>query len=276
LVKFKTIYVVFNVVIISSFAFMFFLPLVMLGPEYFDLFVARNWIAGLLFLAALVVINLYFLRNWKLFRLLEQQDWPAVTRLLHERVYERRSLSSKNVKMLLNAYLISSRLDDMLALSAFVEENRPRLMARFALPFGIPHLLRNEPEQAERFFGKYLESPGAKQPDWLAWNHAFALLQQKKVEPARSELLAVLGRNPEPVLRLLSLYMLHSVTGEGEETAERIEVERNALAGRFTTERWRKEVEAASKNVEVVLLSAILREAETWLFADRQGAAFRE
>jgi hypothetical protein len=269
-VRFKTIYVVFNVVIVASFGFMFFLPLLMLGPEYFDLFVSRNWIAGLLFLAALVVINLYFLRNWNLFRLLEQEDWPAVTRLLEERIRRRGSLTRNNVKMLVNAYLISSRLDDLLSLSSFVEEKRPRLMGRFALPFGIPYLLRNEPAEAERFFGRFRGDRHAAHSEWLAWNHAFALLQQKKVEAAGSELREVLERNPEPVLRLLTLYMLDSVTGEKEEPAGRIETERAALAARFAPERWRKEVEGASKNVEVLLLSAILRDAEAWLFAGRE------
>jgi hypothetical protein len=270
-VRFKTIYVVFNVVIVASFALMFFLPLLMLGPEYFDLFVSRNWIAGLLFLIALAVINLYFLRNWTLFRLLEQEDWPAVTRLLEERIHRRGSLTRNNVKMLLNAYLIGSRLEDILSLSSFVEQNRPRLMGRFALPFGIPYLLRNEPEQAEKFFGRFRGDRRAVHRGWLAWNHAFALLQQKKVESARAELQEVLARSPEPVLRLLTLYMLDSVTGEKEEPAPRVKAERAALAARFTPERWRKEVEGASKNVEVLLLSAILRDAEAWLFAEREA-----
>jgi len=71
--KFKTIYILFNAVILISFAFIFFMPLLLLGSDYFSLFVAKNWIAGVLFVITLIIINGYFLANWKLFRLLESR-----------------------------------------------------------------------------------------------------------------------------------------------------------------------------------------------------------
>ena len=264
--KFKTIYILFNAVILASFALIFFLPLLMLGPEYFSIFVSRNWIAGLLFLATLVAINLYFLGNWKLFRLLEQEDWPALIQLLEDRVYRRKGLSRNNIKMLVNAYLITSRLDEILSLSAFVEQNRPELTKRFALPFGIPYLLRNDPETAERFFGKFRQDKGATDHDWLVWNYAFALLQQKRVQAAKAALLDVLDRRPEPVLHLLTLYMLDSVSGKDDESSSRIESGRGELARRYTPQSWRRAVDSASKNLEVVLLSPIVQDASAWLF----------
>jgi hypothetical protein len=266
LVKFKTIYILFNAVILVSFALIFFLPLIMLGPEYFSIFVSRNWIAGMLFLATLVIINVYFLRNWRLFRLLEQEDWPALIQLLEDRVYRRKRLMRNNIKMLVNAYLITSRLGEILSLSAFVEQNRPELIKRFALPFGIPYLLQNDPKAAERFFGKFRQVKGATDYHWLVWNYAFALLQQKQVEAARTALLDVLDQEPEPVLRLLTLYMLDSVSGKDDEYGSLIETGRGELTRRYTPESWGRAVDSASKNLEVVLLAPIVRDASAWLF----------
>jgi len=275
-VKFKTVYVLFNAVILLSFAFIFFLPLLMLGPDYFSVFVSRNWIAGVLFLGTLLIVNLYFLRNWKLFQSLEREDWPAVIQLLEQRVFVRRRLARNNVKMLVNAYLITSKLDEILKLSAFVEENRPGLMTRFALPFGIPYLLRDDPAAAERFFGRFQEVKGAADRNWLAWNYAFALLQQKQVDAARAALIEVLDRRPEPVLQLLTLYMLDSAVREDEQVAERVRAGRAELTRRYSPEAWRRTVDSGSRNMEVVLLSPIVRDASAWLFpgpgaGERQG-----
>ncbi|MBN1834220.1 MAG: hypothetical protein JW820_00140 [Spirochaetales bacterium] len=265
--KFRTVYILFNAVILLSFAFIFFLPLLMLGPDYFSLFVSRNWVAGALFAATLVIVNVYFLRNWRLFRLLEQEDWPAVIRVLEERVLTRRRLSRSNVKMLVNAYLITSRLQELRELAGLVEEHRPGLMRRFALHFGVPYLLREEPAAAEGYFGRVREIKGVADRDWLAWNYGFALLQQKRLDPARAVLLGILDRRPEPVLELLTLYILRSALGEEEQVRERVRTGRDALARRFTPETWKRRLESGSKNLEVVLLSPILRDAGAWLFA---------
>jgi hypothetical protein len=62
--KFKTIYILFNAVILLSFGFIFLMPLFLLGTDYFALFLSKNWIAGVLFLLTLIIINGYFL-FWK-------------------------------------------------------------------------------------------------------------------------------------------------------------------------------------------------------------------
>lgn len=269
--KFKTVYILFNAVILASFVFIFFLPLLMLGPEYFSVFVSRNWVAGVLFLVTLVIINLYFLRNWKVFRLLEQEHWPALIELLEERVYQRRRLARANIKLLVNAYLITSKLEEILRLAAFVEEHRPALMKRFALSFGIPYLLRDDPEAAERFFGRFLRTRGAADRNWLAWNYAFSLLRQKQVEAATAALLEVLDRRPEPVLELLTLYMLDSAAGEDQEISQRIRAGRARLSRRYTPERWRRTADWGTKTMEVVLLSPIVRDASAWLFSPKEA-----
>ena len=87
--KFKTIYILFNAVILLSFGFIFLMPLLLLGSDYFSLFVSKNWIAGALFLLTLIIINGYFLWNWKLFHLLETEDWRGLINLLENRVYEK-------------------------------------------------------------------------------------------------------------------------------------------------------------------------------------------
>jgi len=76
-IRFRLIVLIFNIVIVLSFLFVFLFPLLLLGPSYFSLFISHNWVAGLLFLAALAAVNLYFAVNGRLFGLLEKEDWPV-------------------------------------------------------------------------------------------------------------------------------------------------------------------------------------------------------
>jgi hypothetical protein len=266
--RFKTIYILFNAVIVLSFAFIFLMPLVMLGRDYFSVFVSRNWIAGGLFVATLLFINVYFLYNWRLFRLLEKEDWKGLTEYLENRVYRRNALRRGYIRMLLNAYLVTSNLDKITALEEHLGAKRSRLLKEFALQFGIPHLLKNNPQEAEVYFGRFLEERGVRHREWLRWNYGFSLLQQRQLPAARQTLLQLLERKPEPVLRLLTLYLLSSFSGSEPELEKRVEKERQVLAARYTAQQWDRKVEASGRHIQMILLSPIIHEARQWLLPD--------
>ena len=262
--KFKTLYILFNAVIVTAFLFIFLLPLALLGVDYFRLFAQKNWIAGALFLATLIIINGYFAFNWKLFRLLEREDWPALIRFLEDSIYQRGRLRKSSCRLLLNAYLLTGKTEPMAALEARVRRDRPGLLPALALPFGLPYLLRGDPEAAAAYFGPLAGERRTAERGWIRWNYAFSLMQLKKHEQAGAELEGLLAERPAPELRLLSLYLLGSFARpELRELAAR---GREELAARFTPEQWRKRQEAGGGNPEVTLLAPILREAREWLF----------
>jgi hypothetical protein len=262
--KFKTLYILFNAVIVAAFLFIFLLPLVLLGVDYFRLFAQKNWIAGILFLATLIIINGYFAFNWKLFRLLEREDWPALIRLLEDSIYRRGRLRKSSCRLLLNAYLLTGNTEPVAALEARVRRDRPGLLPALALPFGLPYLLRGDPAAAAAYFGPLAGERGVTDRGWVRWNYAFSLMQLKKHEQAGTELEGLLAERPAPELRLLSLYMLSSFgRPELRELAGR---GREELAGKTTPEQWRKRSEAGGGNPEITLLAPILREAREWLF----------
>jgi hypothetical protein len=264
--KFKTLYILFNAVIVAAFLFIFLLPLALLGVDYFRLFAQKNWIAGLLFLLTLVIINGYFALNWKLFRLLEREDWPALIRHLEESINRRGRLSKSSCRLLLNAYLITGNTEPIAALEARVRRGRPGLLSALALPFGLPYLLRGDAQASAAYFGPLAARSGVADRGWIRWNYAFSLMQLKQQEKAGEELQALLAEKPAPELRLLALYMLAASPNPGlREQAER---GRRELAGRFSPEQWRRKLEGGGGNPQVTLLGPILREAREWLFSE--------
>jgi hypothetical protein len=261
--KFKTLYILFNAVIVAAFLIIFLLPLALLGADYFRLFVQKNWIAGALFLATLIIINGYFGLNWKLFRLLEREDWPALIRHLEDVIYRRARLAKSSCRLLLNAYLITGKTEPIAALEARVRRDRPGLLPALALSFGLPYLLRGDPQAAVDYFGPLADQEGVADRGWIRWNYAFSLMQLKRQEEAGGQLQELLQSAPAPELRLLSLYMLAaSPSPELRSEAERGRAE---LAGKLTPEQWRRRLEGGGGNPQVTLLAPILREAREWL-----------
>ena len=65
--KFRTIFILFNVVIIVSFLFVFLLPLFLLGPESSLGFWKGNWYLALFFLALIAGLNAFFIVNRQTF-----------------------------------------------------------------------------------------------------------------------------------------------------------------------------------------------------------------
>ena len=138
--RFKTIFIIFNIVIIISFLFIFFMPLLLLGVGQFDDFLAKNWISGVLFVLALGGFNAYFIRNWRLFELLEKEDWQSLIAYLEEAIYDKRRINRRHTKILINSYLVTSNTDAILKLGAFLSEQKPEIVPSFAIviPSGSP------------------------------------------------------------------------------------------------------------------------------------------
>lgn len=258
--KFKALFILFNAVIILSFLFLFLLPLILFGARYFPL------AAAAIFILTLVAINFYFLRYWRLFILLEREDWPRLMSFLEEQVYQSSALRGLYIKMLINAYLLTSNSHRIVALEALLRERRPGLLRRYGLQIGLPYLLRGEPAEAEKYFGRLLAEARAPDRGWIHWNHVFCLLQQKQLDAARRELLEILDSRPRPLLSLLTLYLLDSFSTADSEAALRVRRGKAWFQRRYSQRRWEKAVGRSVKSLHLAVLSPLIKDASNWVF----------
>jgi hypothetical protein len=267
--KFKAIFALFNGVLVISFLLIFLMPLILLGAEAFSLFWDRNWIIAVVFLFTLGILNAYFIANWGLFRLLEKEDWPGLVSYLEDRILRKGRMRSLSIRMLLNAYLVTSHTDGILALEAFLKNKRPRIISRFCIQFGIPYLLMKDPAVSEAYFAGITEGASGYSRDWMRWNRAFCLLQLSRPDEARTELVEVLERSAgDPVLRMLCLYLL-GVLAKPAEKAGIDEVRiRDELRRKTGPEEMKKRMEKSADNMEIIVLSKIIEDAREWLYAD--------
>ena len=264
--KLKAIFVVLNVVLAVAFLVIFLTPVFMLGGDWSSLFWSRNWPIALVFLLALGAVDAYFILNWSLFDGLEKEDWTSVAGFLEKRIYHHGWVSPMRVRLLLNTYLVTSNTESIRALETFLRGRKPKLIPQFSLQFGIPYLLAKDPKEPEAFFRGLLAGKVAER-DWVRWNHAFSLLQAKSPDEAKSELLSLARTGREPVLQLLSLYLLDVVSKDDPELEKEVSAMRTGLRERTTQPELMKTIEKASGNMEVIVLSRMLHEAVEWLYA---------
>jgi hypothetical protein len=266
--KFKIIFIFFNIVIISSFLLIFLSPLFVMGPTGFLYLLQQNFIFGVLFVVFLAAFNFFFFKNWRYYSYLENEDWNALISYLENCIYRKRSTRVGYIRTLLNAYVVTSNMAGIGRLEKHFSEKKAGVIERFSLQFSVPYLLSNKPQAGEAFFASLLNQPGTHHREWMRWNLAFSLLQQNKTEPAKQELLELLEHPRDFVLTLLVLYLLEPYSQKDGETGEKVAQALVAYRGTVTRPRWEALFEKAKKNIEVLMLSQIIGDASKWFFQE--------
>jgi hypothetical protein len=270
--KMKTIFLLLNAVLGIAFLVIFLTPLFLVGGDWFSLFWVRNWPIALIFVLALGAVDAYFLLNWRLFRSLEAENWGEVADFLESRIFKRGWISAARVRLLLNTYLVTSNTDGILALETYLAGKKPGIVPRFSLSFGIPHLLSKEPREAEAWFRDMLSRPRLADKDWMRWNHAFCLLQARESNAARTELSVMVDTVADPVLLLLTIYLLDVLARNDAAVEARVSFRRDFLKTQHTPATFKKAIEKSNANIQVIVLSRLVQDALDWLFAGPPAA----
>jgi hypothetical protein len=276
--KFRTIFILFNVVIIVSFLFVFLLPFFLLGIDYSLAFWKGNWYLALFFLVLLGGLNAFFLSNRKIFGLVETENWGALSAHLVDEIFRKGRIKANYIRLLVNAYLLQSEVGGIDRLEEELKAKKPELLASHALLFGVTRLLRNRPAEAEAFFAPYIDSPKIENRGWLRFDYAFSLVLQRRVVDALP-FLREGSSSRDAVLALLSAYLLGSLGSsaasseeERKDAKEVAETTRTRILKRFPGPRLSKEIERAKDEVHVVILAKLIDDAVLWLAESPKAA----
>ncbi|TFG65314.1 MAG: hypothetical protein E4H36_00360 [Spirochaetales bacterium] len=266
--KFKTIFLIFNIVLIFSFAIIYIMPLIMLGWEYTRLFWTKNWFLPVIFMLVIGILNTYFIINWKLFHYLEKEDWESLITHIEGKLYREGRFREQFIRILVNAYLVKSDISAIEKVEKEIRNRKPSLLPKFALQLGIPHLLRNEPRDMLDYYGAFLRSAPGQDRDWIQWNYAFALLLNEKREESKEELRVLSEKISEPLLKLLVLYLLDSFSRSDDAVKDLVDSGRKELREKAPSGSWEQITERNRMNVQVVVLSKLIKDAQNWLFGN--------
>lgn len=264
--KFKVIFILFNVVIIISFLMVFLLPFFAMGPDFPVDFWSNYWYFIVLFFGILAVLNFYFLYNWKLFQLLENEDWEGVINLLGDKIFEEGKISKQSVRTLIHASLLKVKFDVIQRLEAVLQAKKPQLCKEFAIELGIPYLLSSDHQGMVAYYEKMNSITGVKNPKWIEWNLAYGYLLNKRYDEAEKQLLELYKDVKDPVLALLTLYLLNGVSSLHPETNELVATGRQMIKDSYTPHAFEMVIQRNQRNIQSMVLAKPINEARNWVF----------
>ena len=95
----------------------------------------------------------------------------------------------------------------------------------------------------------------------------FNSMQLFQYKQATTELAALARSDRDPVLQLLSLYLLDVAAKDDPELEKKVSDMRGSLRARSTPQEMNRTIEKAGGNMEVIVLSRMLHDAVEWLYA---------
>ncbi len=265
--RFKFLFILFNAVLGLSFLLLFFMPLPLLGLNVLAQFWAQNWFVAALFLAVMAGIDVYLLTHGKLFQLLEREDWDGLLNYLQEKLQRKGLLSVHQAKLYANACLIRQKPQEIESLRKLFLAKKPQALPQLALLLALPDILGGKAQEILDFLLPLLKAhPKAKDAPWWQWSIAFAQLLDKDWQKAKETLYVVIEDARDPVLQLLSLYLLNNLRQRDEEVPRVLDPLAHQLKGRLTEAEWHRTIEHLKERVVLVLfLNKLIQDARSWL-----------
>jgi hypothetical protein len=253
--KFGTVIAAFNVLVLCFLGALFLIPPAMLGLDLAAEFLYGIWFLCPAVLGAAVWVDIFYVRNRVLYRLLEKEDWPALIQELEDRVFRRGNYSRRLVKLLANTYLVLSDARGVTELEKKLRMNKAVLVSENALVFGAARILAKDMDGAARFFAARMEE--SKNP-WLYWYYGFALLLDRKFAGAAEIFTSLARESDDGIICGLSAYFLSETLDKfmPEKALYKIAAEGKARV-RAALKR-RSDWKASLKNIETEVFAAVL------------------
>jgi signal transduction histidine kinase len=286
--KFKFLFLFFNCIIVVFLLIVLFMPMIILGGDYLNLWDREFWISLWPLLAILaiflIILDIYYVFNRKLFRLLEREDWPALLLYLDTRFLRRGRYSGLVTRLFVNACLIMSDFRAVMDLENKLKLLKPALVERNALAFGVAYILAKDYGGALRFFAAHARGfpePGNRflralpffnrdrSKQWLAWYHGFSMLLDKRFMEAAEKFRLLAREARDPVVAALSAWFLSdnlskvagtSFLEEANTARERI---RGVLKGR---KEWEEELARIETEIYAAIMRRYINEAGNWIY----------
>jgi hypothetical protein len=231
------------------------------------------WPAGLILVLFLVGMNAYFLVNRRLFDLLKKENWPALADYLGEKVYKEGKYSSRNVRLLAHAYIVSGNFEGAARLEEKAASAKPALLDEFALLFGVARILGGNAPASAEFFKDRLEKGNVSSGEWFRWYYGFSLLLARSLDQAQAVFGELAAGAKDTVVAGLSAYFLSDVLGKPANAATSAESLARAeeAAGRVrgeikTLKNWEKKAAKVTTEVHGAVIRKYIKEAGEWLF----------
>lgn len=231
----------------------------------------------LIFLLLFLLINTLYVKNRRLLRYLDAEDWSALAALLEEEVFTRNRVALRRVSLLSESLILLSDFEALERLEHFVHAQRPRYIMKCALTFAVGKLLVGKYSELRTFMTRVAATQAPVQP-WTRFYLAFACHLCGDFEQAHAHLLTLVHTKRQPLIRVLSAYLLSEVLPEKLRRAPAHDAQliargcahaaqvRADVHAHYTPRRWADYENRKKQNVDVLVFLKLMQDARAWLF----------
>ena len=269
--KFKSLIISFSIIIILFASITILLPRFFTEVEFAQYFRVLT-LPLLLFMALLLTGTLiFFLLNYRLFSLLEREDWPALSYYLENIIYSKGRYSVRKVRLLAGSYLVILDYASVFNLEGKALHIKPSTVEKNALIFGAARILCGKSAEAVEFFKTHLEKGKKSDRQWIRWFYGFSLLLCGAFVKAEQEFTPLAEHSKNALICGLSSYFLEiSISNHSqnpEECKAIAENGRSRIVKTFKdTAGWEKEANKMGSDIHVAIIRKYVDEAGQWLF----------
>jgi len=275
--KFKYLIIAFGIIIVIIISVAVFFPVLLSGNGQ------RNFSTGeaslryilfplLIFMVLLLgCMSIYFFINYRLFSLLEREDWPALAYYLENKIYVKGKFSAKNVRLLASSYLVISDFQSVLKLEAKTQLAKPSEISRNTLLFGSARILGGNYSEAAVFFQSNIEKCKPSDKQWVRWFYGFSELLSGSFRSAEPEFSSLAVSSNDVLITGLSAYFLHSSIQKKSADPEKcrglsVSGKERVIASIKNIKNWNKEVSKAGTDIHIAIIRKYIEEARQWIF----------
>ena len=270
--KFKYLIIVFNLIIIFFLSAIALLPLFVLGAGFAASLWRGIWPIALILVLFMLGLNTYFLMNYRFFRLLDREDWPALAYYLEDKVLVKGDYNSKKVRLLANSYLILCDFSSISVLEDKALITKPSAVSDNSLIFAAARILNGRYREAVSFLETILEKEKVKEEHWVRWFLGFSQMLDSNFDKSEEEFKDLAEYSNDAIVTGISAYFLATVLSKQslkpEECLTVSENGRVRVKKAFEKfEDWKKEVDKAGSEVHTAIIRKYINEAGSWLFS---------
>ena len=271
--KFKYLIIAFSILIVLFLLITALLPLII--PDPAQTANLRYMTSPLLFFmsAILVCLGIFFLINYRLFLLLEREDWPALAYYLEQKIYVKNRYSNRYVKLLASSYMVISDYPSVIKLESKAFLAKKSVVEKNVLIFGPARVISGDYKGAAAFFKTHLEKGKLNKQDreWVRWFSGFSCLLISAFDKAETEFMTLAVSSSDAIIAGLSAYFLaNNLSGKSlrqQDCLAAAENGRKRIVDTLKTlENWKKEVNKAETAIHVAIVRKYINETGTWLF----------
>jgi hypothetical protein len=226
--------------------------------------------------AILVCLGIFFLFNYRLFLLLEREDWPALAYYLEQKVFVKNRYNNRYVRLLASSYMVMSDYPSVLKLENKAFLVKKSVVEKNVLIFGSARVISGDYKGAATFFKTHLEKGRLRRQDleWIRWFYGFSWLLGSTFDKAEHEFLSMAVSSSDAIISGISAYFLaNNLANKSLRQQDCLSAAENGrdrvLSVLKDFEGWEKEVKKAETEIHIAIIRKYIDEAGVWLFSPR-------